>query len=391
MKKKRPILSMVLVTVGFLTVAPVDLGAEARPTNAAVAVPASSTEVPGSGDTDVLARRQQDVADAAAASLGSTYAGAYISDDDVVVIRGTGPSNGIESRLASTTEVRVRYEQARFSQETLADAARLAAEEMVTGDVVGFYMESVRDNKVLIGLEPDRDSDRERDAVLTRLGDKADGQSEVFRFVTYLGGEEETPILGGDRLTYLPPSTLYCSMGAWGFRWYGSLQVPHLVTAGHCDNQLRHFGHAPTYNTQLEYNAAAADAQSMTPATGFGEWTTNVAGGFDIINVVSSGGAFDTSGHGICKSGATTGVTCGTLWSNNSGCREHTGMRIADYYSEGGDSGATVFSSTFPGVALAGIHEGTCLVDLGGGPFLLRQYTFQAHAAWILQLDGWYT
>jgi hypothetical protein len=64
-------------------------------------------------------------------------------------------------------------------------------------------------------------------------------------------------------------------------------------------------------------------------------------------------------------------------------------MRLAAYNSDNGDSGGLISSNTFPGVAIAGMHEGVCWVDLGGGPFALKQYTFQTVALFILGLNGW--
>jgi len=266
-------------------------------------------------------------------------------------------------------------------------AAADAAADAVLGGSLGFYMESPEKDTVYVGLDPAKNNPAEHARVSAELAAVAKVEPERFTFITYLGSTDDTTIWGGDGLGT-------CSAGAWGYSWYGSLQVPIQVSAGHCADVARHVtggSHAPDYITRSQWVAGSVDAQAMTPDAMLGEYTTNVRGTGHIINVVTAGGPFDRVGDPVCKSGRLTGFTCGAIWSTNGGCGPHTGMRLAGYNRAGGDSGGTVVTGTFPNVGLAGIHSGGCEIDLGGGPFVLARYGFQANAAYILGLAGWYT
>lgn len=268
----------------------------------------------------------------------------------------------------------------------LSRASQAAADENAADGSLGFYAK-IPGKTVLIGLKPESDTKLERAKVLDRLAAKSGVDRDLFTYVDYHGGMEESTIPDGDRLAN---SAGYCSMGAWGYRWFGTLQVPVLVTAAHCDNSLRHWSHDPWYNMDVEWNGANVDAQSMVPASGFGEYTNDVLGTGVIIGEGVPGGAFDVSGHPVCKSGATTGYTCGQLVTNDGGCRGHTGMRMATYNSSPGDSGGAVVTGTFPDVALLGFHEGTCAFTWDGTTIIWRQYTWHGAAKYILSIAGWY-
>lgn len=171
------------------------------------------------------------------------------------------------------------------------------------------------------------------------------------------GQEELAPqaaIYPGSKMTFNNTSN-YCSVG-YGARDSSGKQ--YLVTAGHCvTNTLRYDGaaFAQGYKTRYALGTRSVDMGILTVNSGHSIVTAVGTWGQGSTKTVAvKGVSRAASGAAICKSGATTGWTCGTIGSYNNTVTYKdlnggpdtvvSGLATSSVCTEGGDSGGAYIS-----------------------------------------------
>ncbi|CAM5415202.1 MULTISPECIES: S1 family peptidase [Streptomyces] len=164
--------------------------------------------------------------------------------------------------------------------------------------------------------------------------------------------EAKAAIYPGSKMTFNNTSQ-WCSVG-YGARDSAGRQ--YLVTAGHCvTNTLRYDGaaFAQGYKTRYALGTRSVDMGILTINSGH-SITTSVGTWGNSNPVAVRGGSRASSGAAICKSGATTGWTCGTIGSYNNTVTYVdlnggpdtvvSGLATSSVCVEGGDSGGAYIS-----------------------------------------------
>ncbi|MFC9792360.1 S1 family peptidase [Streptomyces sp. NPDC127584] len=166
--------------------------------------------------------------------------------------------------------------------------------------------------------------------------------------------EPKAAIYPGSKMTFNNSSN-YCSVG-YGARDSSGRQ--YLVTAGHCvTNTLRYDGtaFAQGYKTRYALGTRSVDMGILTVNSGHSIVTAVGTWGQGSTNTVAvKGVSRASSGAALCKSGATTGWTCGTVGSYNNTVTYIdrnggpdtvvSGLASSTVCVEGGDSGGAYIS-----------------------------------------------
>ncbi|WP_411080769.1 S1 family peptidase [Streptomyces sp. cmx-18-6] len=164
--------------------------------------------------------------------------------------------------------------------------------------------------------------------------------------------EAKAAIYPGSKMTFNNTSQ-WCSVG-YGARDRSGNQ--YLVTAGHCvTNTLRYDGaaFAKGYKTRYAVGTRSVDMGILTINSGH-SITTSVGTWGNSNPVAVRGGSRASSGAAVCKSGATTGWTCGAIGSYNNSVTYVdqnggpdtvvSGLATSSVCVEGGDSGGAYIS-----------------------------------------------
>ncbi|MYR45194.1 S1 family peptidase [Streptomyces sp. SID5910] len=226
-----------------------------------------------------------------------------------------------------------------------AELDALAAKKVPSG-VVAWSVDLAAD-KVTVKVNNDRGA-----AAKAFLAKAAEHGSAV-RIVR---GEEKleakAAIYPGSKMTFNNTSQ-WCSVG-YGARDRSGNQ--YLVTAGHCvTNTLRYDGtaFAKGYKTRYALGTRSVDMGLLTINSGH-SITTSVGTWGNSNPVAVKGSSRASSGAALCKSGATTGWTCGTVGSYNNTVTYVdrnggpdtvvSGLATSSVCVEGGDSGGAYIS-----------------------------------------------
>ncbi|MET8665767.1 S1 family peptidase [Streptomyces tendae] len=226
-----------------------------------------------------------------------------------------------------------------------AELDALAAKKVPSG-VVAWSVDLAAD-KVTVKVNNDRG------AAAKAFLDKAAEHGSAVRIVR---GEEKleakAAIYPGSKMT-LNDSTGWCSVG-YGARDRSGNQ--YLVSAGHCIvNTLRYDGtaFAKGYKTRYALGTRSVDMGIATVNSGH-SITTSVGTWGNSNPVAVRGSSRASSGAALCKSGATTGWTCGTVGSYNNTVTYVdrnggpdtvvSGLASSSVCVEGGDSGGAYIS-----------------------------------------------
>lgn len=166
--------------------------------------------------------------------------------------------------------------------------------------------------------------------------------------------EPKAAIYPGSKMTFNNTSQ-WCSVG-YGARDSSGRQ--YLVSAGHCIvNTLRYDGtaFAQGYKTRYALGTRSVDMGIATVNSGH-SITTSVGTWGNTSPIAVQGSSRASSGAAICKSGATTGWTCGTVSSYNNTVTYTdrnggpdtvvSGLAASSVCVEGGDSGGAYISGT---------------------------------------------
>ncbi|MFF3645315.1 alpha-lytic protease prodomain-containing protein [Streptomyces sp. NPDC002564] len=164
--------------------------------------------------------------------------------------------------------------------------------------------------------------------------------------------EAKSAIYPGSKMTFNDTSQ-WCSVG-YGARDRSGNQ--YLVSAGHCIvNTLRYEGSAfaKGYKTRYALGTQSVDMGIATVNSGHSITTSVGTWGQAGSNVAVKGSSRAASGAALCKSGATTGWTCGTVGSYNNTVTYVadngpdtvvSGLASSSVCVEGGDSGGAYIS-----------------------------------------------
>ncbi|WP_225634544.1 S1 family peptidase [Streptomyces solaniscabiei] len=339
----------------------------------ASAVLGSQTMAQAQGTTDTTPRYQPEMVRALAASLGVSEEAAAdrldrqdaqqakLAELAKSGIAGDGAFFDASGKLtvnASDSTEAARIEKAGLDarvpargqaalDKVKAELDALAAKKVPSG-VVAWSVDLAAD-KVTVKVNNDRGA-----AAKAFLAKAAEHGSSV-RIVR---GEEtleaKAAIYPGSKMTF-NDTTQWCSVG-YGARDQSGNQ--YLVSAGHCIvNTLRYDGtaFAKGYKTRYALGTRSVDMGIATITDGH-SITTSVGtwGQGSTSTVAVKGSSRAASGAALCKSGATTGWTCGTVGSyNNTVTYEGrngepdtvvSGLASSSVCVEGGDSGGAYIS-----------------------------------------------
>ncbi|MFI9121940.1 S1 family peptidase [Streptomyces bikiniensis] len=228
-----------------------------------------------------------------------------------------------------------------------AELDALAAKKAPSG-VVGWSVDLASD-KVTVKVNNDRGAAAK--AFLAAAA-KHGAAVQIVR-----GQQEFAPqaaIYPGSKMTFNNTSN-YCSVG-YGARDSSGKQ--YLVTAGHCvTNTLRYDGtaFAQGYKTRYKLGTNSVDMGILTVNSGHSITTAVGTWGQGSTSTVAvKGYSRAASGAALCKSGATTGWTCGKVGSYNNTVTYKdlnggpdtviTGLATSSVCTEGGDSGGAYIS-----------------------------------------------
>ncbi|MFI1222079.1 MULTISPECIES: S1 family peptidase [unclassified Streptomyces] len=226
-----------------------------------------------------------------------------------------------------------------------AELDRAAAEEVPSG-VVAWSVDLASD-QVTVKVNSDRGA-----AARAFLAQAARHGSAVRIVRGQEKLEAKAAIYPGSKMTF-NNTTQWCSVG-YGARDSSGRQ--YLVTAGHCvTNTLRYDGaaFAQGYRTRYALGTRSVDMGILTVNSGH-SITTGVGTWGNGSPVAVRGGSRSPSGASVCKSGATTGWTCGSIGSYNNTVTYTdrnggpdtvvSGLATSSVCVEGGDSGGAYIS-----------------------------------------------
>jgi streptogrisin C len=313
-------------------------------------------------------RAERGLADRLAAvtgKLGPRAAGGWID-----VPTGTVHVNVLDERAARTaTDGGAEAHLVRNSTRTL-QTAHSKIDKAAQGRLVSAYVD-VKSNQVVVEVATSAEkADAARtvtDGVLARAGlSKSDGTVKV---VTTDSAAEPSGLIGGDKFEMWNASgTEYQGDCSAAFLARNrSTGWHYMVTAGHCnklggntwawrpgDDKWVGYGHVWTFDHNGDYGSYfVRNSGEWNP---YGPWVNMYNGTFARV----SGSQDAPVGAHLCKSGATTGWTCGFV-----NARDVTvtytngptvgGLTMTDYRSRPGDSGGSVIWNS----DAAGIHSGS--------------------------------
>ncbi|GGU16550.1 S1 family peptidase [Streptomyces lateritius] len=228
-----------------------------------------------------------------------------------------------------------------------AELDALAAKKVPSG-VVAWSVDLASD-KVTVKVADDRGAAAK--AFLARAA-KHGAAVQIVRGQEKL--EAKAAIYPGSKMTFNNTSQ-WCSVG-YGARDSAGRQ--YLVTAGHCvTNTLRYDGtaFAQGYKTRYALGTRSVDMGLLTVNSGHSIVTAVGTWGQGSTSTVAvKGVSRAASGAALCKSGATTGWTCGTVGSYNNTVTYIdrnggpdtvvSGLASSTVCVEGGDSGGAYIS-----------------------------------------------
>ncbi|MFI7351051.1 S1 family peptidase [Streptomyces sp. NPDC049936] len=258
--------------------------------------------------------------------------------------------NAADSAEAATIEkagldARVPARGRAALDEVKAELDAFAARKVPSG-VVAWSVDLASD-KVTVKVNNDRGA-----AARAFLAEAAEHGSAVRIVRGEEKAEAKAAIYPGSKMTFNNTSQ-WCSVG-YGARDRSGNQ--YLVTAGHCvTNTLRYDGtaFAKGYKTRYALGTRSVDMGILTVNSGH-SITTSVGTWGNSSPVAVKGASRAASGASVCKSGATTGWTCGTIGSYNNTVTYVdrnggpdtviTGLATSSVCVEGGDSGGAYIS-----------------------------------------------
>ncbi|MFF9497271.1 S1 family peptidase [Streptomyces flaveolus] len=338
----------------------------------ASAVLGAQTTAQAQGTTDATPRYQPEMVRALAASLGVSEEAAAdrLDRQDAQQaklaelakrgIAGDGAFFDASGKL--TVNATDTAEEARIEKAGLA--ARVPARGQAALDKVKAELDALAAAKVPSGVVA-WSVDLAADKVTVKVNNDRGAAAKAFlakaaehgSAVQIVRGQEKleakAAIYPGSKMTF-NDTTQWCSVG-YGARDRSGNQ--YLVSAGHCIvNTLRYDGaaFAKGYKTRYALGTRSVDMGIATINPGHSITTSVGTWGQANGNVAVKGSSRAASGAALCKSGATTGWTCGTVGSYNNTVTYIdrnggpdtvvSGLASSSVCVEGGDSGGAYIS-----------------------------------------------
>lgn len=339
-----------------------------------------------------------DIDEYAADQARTTYGGAWIDHEDGGTVKvaftrdAAAHVNRIKeffpspSRLRAVTVDRTEGQLSGLTDEVSDDMSSLTDQGIEIQGVTTLR----RENLVEIGVKrlTDAESDRLRTLygsgirVVEVEGEELEGKLDRFRRWTRMNaGLQIFAVDGG-----------YCTIAYSAHDRRGGDDVYFHITAGHCSWGAWEQGNRTIGKTveSAFVNKSKVDALLISARQGR---ISNAIFGPDFrrtVTRVESISRDEHEGNMVCKSGATTGITCGKLESTDHtqgpDDLKRTHQRVATYRSDPGDSGAPVYRRTANKTAMAvGIHSGTFRKNLFG---LFKKRRVYSHAELVQQRFG---
>ncbi|GJF25283.1 alpha-lytic protease prodomain-containing protein [Streptomyces sp. HO565] len=279
------------------------------------------------------------------AKRGIAGDGAFFDASGKLIVNATDTAEAARIEKAGL-DARVPARGQAALDKVKAELEALAAEKVPSG-VVAWSVDMAAD-KVTVKVNNDRGA-----AAKAFLAKAAEHGSAVQIVRGQEKLEAKAAIYPGSKMTF-NDTTQWCSVG-YGARDRSGNQ--YLVSAGHCIvNTLRYDGaaFAKGYKTRYALGTRSVDMGIATINPGHSITTSVGTWGQANGNVAVKGSSRAASGAALCKSGATTGWTCGTVGSYNNTVTYIdrnggpdtvvSGLASSSVCVEGGDSGGAYIS-----------------------------------------------
>lgn len=286
------------------------------------------------------------------------YGGAYVGDDNVLVVNVTTPSDNVKKEIQEITESQnVKFKEVMYSYEQLMDLYEIISDKMKNSDLKEkincFYVDETN-NRVVVEVLDDKAINDFNQEILCN-------EAVTFNVVKEAISTDAT-IQPGDRLT-IGNGGYSAGWRAWRINGSGNY-VEGFITSAHGNSVSDEVRTA----SGTVFGTIGVRAMSDTVDAAFAKCTNNT---IELSNVIKySGNSLkDRSyiisipeGYTVYKVGNTTGLTSGKVISNNCSMSVY-GITISDfvktdYTSEGGDSGGLVYTNVDGYYSILGNHEG---------------------------------
>lgn len=259
-------------------------------------------------------------------SLGGSVVGSYLDRRGEPVVDVANPAAAAKARAAGATARVVPRSKGELN------AITQAFERAQTVPSTAWGIDPKSDQVVLTLSDAAPDSGAAALRAIARRHPQAVRIQHISKPIT-----EE--VYDGDRIT---TGRIICSAG---FNVYAGSQ-PYVITAGHCTQGLPYWqGVGPSIDSSFgqgsDYGIIRNDSSSAP-------------GVVDLYNgrgqrITSVGGAY--VGEQVCKSGQTTGLTCGSVQGLNQTVHYADGTTVygliqTNVYSDHGDSGGPLFDGS---------------------------------------------
>lgn len=289
--------------------------------------------------------------------LGHRAAGSYIDEDSgdlVVTVTDAAAARQVRAAGATARQVEHSSEVLERARRAVESGARDGA-----GQVTSWYTD-VESNTVVVTV-PQGGRDAETEAFLQRAREA--GPVTVVEQAGQVSTQAN--LYGGQQIEF---SGFVCSVG---FNAFDSAGRPVFTTAGHCAQGNQSFTRNGSYIGQTrgwsfpgnDYAYSSVDTSS---------WTIQGAvDRYDGYGVRVTGSSNAAVGTTVCKSGRTTGWTCGRVEAKNVTVNYAEGavygMTQTSACTEGGDSGgAWLAGGLAQGITSGGSSiDGRCLENFG--------------------------
>lgn len=312
------------------------------------------------------AQEQQNNAYATLHAQGNEYDGAYFDAENVLVVQADAGSPEAVAAQDAGLEVRTPDRGA-------------AALSTVSDDVSASFLDEPGIVSIAVDLEAD--------AVVVTVTDEAaasgvdDAVQSVDPSVTVRTGAPLTvqaSFTGGDKVSFNEAGTSWCSAG---FPAHDEAGTKFMLWAGHCVEPL-------VDGTPVRAGGAIVGDTGKTAFTSFdgqpdrdlgvvqlteGTSLTDDVNDYESKDLDASKGTWKAPvGTDLCKSGATTGITCGQVTGYDTSVRytdpasgriqaEVSGLGTSSVCTEGGDSGGAYVSGGYAvGLTSGGPADQSC-------------------------------
>ncbi len=297
------------------------------------------------------------LADRVSHQLGAAHTGGSYIDDQTgkLVVTVTDRASSQTVRQSGASPERVAYSARQLNR--VHDALDTYATHSRVGGVQGWYVD-VRDNTVVVTTLAGADN-----AATKKFLAKARGFHQRVDIETTKARYAEAALYGGQQVNM--SNGFICSLG---FNATKSSGASAFVTAGHCAEGFPSFSRNGTLLGATSSYSFPGNDYGVANINDPGFWQPQAAVDmYDGFARVVSGFSQAPVGSSLCKSGRTTGWTCGTIQAYNQTVNYGGGDIVSGLVQhsacvEQGDSGG----SNITGNSAQGVSSGGQLYQSGG-------------------------